>query len=197
MNCARDLHVPYLEVAFINMIPTEIDIDQLADNLRTEDVVTDASAAAEMSKEGKDKDALLQQFRETVDPAIHPQVAEKLGETKLVLLDADNLTLENSRDVAQAIKDRTQADTVIVQSRQSPGVVSDKLTRYNIENNQLQMSGSIEPAGTQTFINQATSANHHLGAVNALLLTLIVAAIAITAVSVWALNHSRLYSHSK
>lgn len=164
------------------MIPQEIDVEALARQLDTDSVAADDGVLTTWGDEAEGK---LEEFRHSLDKGNDPHIADKLGETKIVLLDNPDLTLENSRDVAQALKTRTDADTVIVQSTRSPGVVSDLLTRYNIENNQLQMAGSLNPQSTTDFIEHSTTADDHAGLVNATLLILVIAAIAITAASVW------------
>ena len=163
------------------MIPQEIDIEALARQLQADNVAADAGVRAMWGDETAGK---LEAFRHSLDNGDDPRDANKLGETKIVLLDNPDLTFENSRDVAQALKTRTDADTVIVQSTRSPGVVSDTLTRYNIENNQSQLVRSLNPQSTTNFIEHSVAANHHVGLVNATLLILVIAAIAITTASV-------------
>ena len=164
------------------MIPQKIDIEALARQLQADSVAADDGVRTTWGDEAQGK---LEEFRQTLNNGDDPRAADKIGETKLVLLDNPDLTLENSRDVAQALKTRTDADTVIVQSTRSPGVVSDTLTRYNIENNQFQMAGSLNPQSTTNFIEHSAAADHHAGLVNTTLLILVFVAIAITAASVW------------
>ena len=163
------------------MIPQEIDVEALARQLDTDSVAADDGVLTTWGDEAEGK---LEEFRHSLDKGNDPHIADKLGETKIVLLDNPDLTLENSRDVAQVLKTRTDADTVIVQSTRSPGVVSDTLTRYNIENNQSQLVRSLNPQSTTNFIEHSVAANHHVGLVNATLLILVIAAIAITTASI-------------
>lgn len=162
------------------MIPKDINVDALAEQLTDSDVVANQAALDTL---GEHAESTLQHVQSTVDTESHPEMAERLGETKVVLLKGSNLTRENSRDIAQAIKDRTDADTVLVQTTQSAGAVSDGLTRYIIENNEPLVAGSLDPADTQAFVSSAADAHSYITPVNAVALIAVLVAIPIGAIS--------------
>lgn len=186
------------------MIPADVDIDTLIQRLSASNVYIDNEAKEELQAEQDIKEQehasdtvqtssdeedysdiadILTAFQQSVDPETSPHIPEALGDTKLVVLGNKDLSLENSRDIAQAIKDATGADTVIIHSAGRPGVVSTELSRYNIENNQLTMSHSLDPATTQHFIDNVAEDGGLLAPVNAVILTGTVAAAALAALS--------------
>lgn len=114
-----------------------------------------------------------------------------LGEVKIVVLN-EYFPATGLRDTAQAVKDETGADTVLVQTPNTSSTVSDEASRYAIEKGQRSMGGYAhgQDDGSTSFNTDSTVEFLHSIAepeatlpVNASGLT----AVAVTAlVSVWA-----------
>ena len=71
------------------MIPQKIDIEALARQLQADSVAADDGVRTTWGDEAQGK---LEEFRQTLNNGDDPRAADKIGETKLVLLDNPDLT---------------------------------------------------------------------------------------------------------
>lgn len=92
------------------------------------------------------------------------------------------------RNLAESVKDAGGDDqavpdlsTVIVRAPYSSQVVSDGLTRYQIESNQSDLSGSLAPGDVDTFLQTSESAAPDFTALNSVVLVCIVLAVVLAA----------------
>lgn len=156
------------------VIPTDVNVDALVADLADSTVAIDD---AYLKQFGGNPKQLRSDLQHTIDPSANANVEQALGDTRVVVVGSRNLTVENARDVAQAIKDRVHADTIIVQSPNKAGVVSDVASRYTIENYQGAMAGSASPGQTHLFINNVAHDSQHLELFNIFLLCALALAI--------------------
>lgn len=99
----------------------------------------------------------------------------------IVILGGDAAEGTGLRNLAQTVKDDSGAETVIVRAPHNTQVVSDSLSRYQIESSQTELHGSTAPGDISTFLDSSAAAEPDFGILNVLilvgvLLTVVVAA---------------------
>lgn len=85
------------------------------------------------------------------------------------------------RNLAQTVKDAGGDATVIVRSPDRAQVVSDDFTRFQIESNQPDLSGSRDPGNVTEFLQAAADAGPDFTALYAVILVCVVLAVAAAA----------------
>lgn len=113
------------------MIPAELNVDDIVARIKYDAVSVPSTLIHGDSKSSQE----LQQ-----DLSAIAEDTEALGNIKIILVN-DYFKLTELRDTAQAVKDKTGANTVLVQSPNTSAAVSDKASRYTIEKNQRLVGG--------------------------------------------------------
>ncbi|MGP9723552.1 Rv1476 family membrane protein [Corynebacterium sp. AOP40-9SA-29] len=108
---------------------------------------------------------------------------------EVVIIDTDALQSTQLRNLAQTVKDSSEdsaedgaeASTVIVQAPNNTQVVSDVMSRYQIESNQGELHSSTGPQGVADFLNSADEAEPAFSWIYVLAIVGILLAVAATA----------------
>lgn len=139
------------------MIPDNVNVDALVSTLRSSDVAVQASKGSE----AKGGDATLQPttaYSSSLEDALASlpggRGAEPFGVTKLIVLNNKDISGPDSRDVAQAVKDATGADTVLLQASGNSAVVSDGFSRFQIESKQGIIAGTLDPGAPGVLVTE-------------------------------------------
>lgn len=155
------------------MIPADIDLDDLADQLNEDGVAIDQLGRDYPSMEGE-----LQQVLTAAGNS-------DFGSAGIVLLDSAPERSADQRDIAQDLLNLTELDTVIVRSPGSGAVVSDIHTRAEIESAQWHFLGNGDyVTATRDLIDTINSSGVNWFAVTGILLAALAAVVALTALSV-------------
>lgn len=160
------------------MLPQYVNIDELAGHLEHSDLYLSPEVLEEY---GDDAPNLEDHYNKILSGEAAAHIHEDLGSTKFVVY-PNPMTMVETRDIAQALKDKLDTDTVIVQADGIPGIISDNLTRGQIQDTQYLMVNSFYPGEAETFINSIHGTDLDHTAVNAVILTLAALAAAVTAV---------------
>lgn len=99
------------------------------------------------------------------------------GDLNIVILDGTSAEGTGLRNLAQSVKDSTDADTVMVRAPHNSQVISDNLSRYQIESTQQEMHGSRAPEDVSAFFDASTAAEPSFGIVNILVLVGVLIAV--------------------
>ena len=125
------------------MIPRSVDIDSIVATL------SDAAVYIDPSFPGSDK-VDRRELQSIINNAKSGASQEKFGDMKIALI-GKNLSLTETRDVAQRIKDETHANTVIVKSSGRVATVADNFSRYNLESNSKKAYGTPTTTSLQSY----------------------------------------------
>lgn len=155
------------------MIPTDVDLDDLARQLAEDGVAINRVGQDHPSMEGE-----LQQVLERAGQS-------EFGSAGIVVLDAAPQRSADQRDIAQDLLNISELDTVIVRSPGSGAIVSDVHTRAEIESAQWHFLGNGDyVAATRNLIDDINAAGVNWIAITVTLLAVVLAAAAATAWSV-------------
>lgn len=157
------------------MIPSNVDIDSIVASLSDAAIYVDpkfpqANKISQRELEG------------VIDDAENGEAKEKFGKLKVALIE-QSLSGTGMRDVAQRIKDESNANTVIVRSPGGTAAVADGFSRYNLESNSHLASKGSAATGLQTYIqaldhHRTPEATVNIGGLIALVLSIAITAIA-------------------
>ena len=145
------------------MIPKSVDASSLSGALRSADV-------AEQGSQDGPHLAPPARFHTAVDSAEHGARSDDFGKVKVAVLTHGDFTGADCRDIAQAIKNDTGANTVIVQTPGPAAVVSDHFSRFEIETHQHLLAGSVDPAATESFVQAMHGTHVPMGLIGSLIL---------------------------
>lgn len=126
------------------MIPRSVDIDSIVASL------SDATVYIDPSFPGGDK-IDRRELQSIINNAKSGASQEKFGDMKIALI-GKHLSLTETRDVAQKIKDETHANTVIVKSSSGVAAVADNFSRYNLESNSKKAYGTPTSLSLQSYV---------------------------------------------
>lgn len=160
------------------MIPAHIDVEALAGELATDNLTIDPAI---LKSYGEREADMVQHYRDILDGLAAPNITENLGETKIAVIPEGDFTSSDIRDVAQALKNETGANTVIVQSHGPAGVVSDTLSRSQIEQKQSLINRKVDPTAAETYINSLDGTDVDFTLVNGVVLTAVAVGVVATA----------------
>ena len=113
-------------------------------------------------------DTDIASYRELVAGA--GESASALEDLNIVLLDRSTGAGTVLRNLAQTVKDDTGADTVMVRAPHNTQVLSDSLSRYQIESTQREPHGSRAPEDVPDFLLSAEQMQPDFGLLNVLIL---------------------------
>ena len=131
------------------MIPSNVDIDSIVASL--------SDAAIYVGRSSHANKISQRELEGIIDNAEHGEAKEKFGKLKVALIE-QSLSGTGMRDVAQRIKDESNANTVIVRSPSGTAAVADGFSRYNLESNSHLASKGGAATGLQTYIQ---ALDHH------------------------------------
>ncbi|GEM_PF-3162360 len=100
---------------------------------------------------------------------------------KVAVLNTRDLSMEDSRDLAQALKDASGASTMIVHTPRQGSAVSDQYSRFTLETNHKHLNEAFSGEGLDTFLGALEADHPPVGLANAGLGLVAVIAIAIVA----------------
>ncbi|MEZ2121289.1 MULTISPECIES: DUF6676 family protein [unclassified Corynebacterium] len=151
------------------MIPTEIDLTDIVEDLADDDVA--------IGSLGAEHPGLESALSNVIDDARQ----SGFGELRFVFLDSAPAMSADQRDIAQDLLMDTGADTVIVRSPAGGAVVSDNHSRAAIESAQVDLFQNPDLVeGTRTFVNDLDGAIVPWQAINLGVLAVVLCAIMVT-----------------
>ncbi|MBC2681566.1 hypothetical protein GSS87_04010 [Corynebacterium sp. 4HC-13] len=150
------------------MLPQNINVDDIASHLHHSDLYLSPEV---VKIYGEETTSIQEHYDNILNGTTAPHISEDLGATKIVVYPSV-MRMDETRDLAQALKSKVDANTIIVQAEGIPGIISDKLTRGQIQDTQYLMVNSFHPAEVETFINTVHGTDLNYGTVNAIVLTL-------------------------
>lgn len=119
------------------MIPEDVNVGDIVAHIKSDAVYV---PPALIDGNAESAEQLHQDLTATVENLGNNPHASSLGNMKIVILN-EYLPATGLRDTAQAVKDETGADTVLVQSPNTSSTVSDEASRYAIEQGQRSIGG--------------------------------------------------------
>ncbi|WP_459611793.1 Rv1476 family membrane protein [Corynebacterium urogenitale] len=160
------------------MIPADINVQSIAGELKNSNLTI---APEILVSYGEHKEGMVQHYEDILNGNSTPGIVDNLGTAKIAVLDKRGATSSDMRDVAQALKNETGANTVIVQSHGPAGIVSDTLSRSQIEQKQSLINYKVDPTAAETYINSIEGTETDFTGINALVLTATIGSVVIAA----------------
>ena len=155
------------------MIPRSVDINTVVASL--------SDAAVYIDPRFPEAEKVDQrELQSVIDDAKSGASKEKFGNVKIALIRED-LSLTATRDVAQKIKDETDANTVVVKSLSQVATVADNFSRYNIESNAHKAYETPTAVSLQSYVHALEEHRDPEVAVNATGLIALIVSIALGA----------------
>lgn len=138
-----------------------IDLDAVLEDLET------SGLSVSQAGDGlSDKD--VASYRDIVSDA--GEGSSDVGDLNIVLLGRSEAAGTGLRNLAQLVQDDTGADTVMVRAPHNTQVISDWMSRYQIEETQRDLHGSRAPEDVPDFFLATEEIQPNFGLLNVLIL---------------------------
>lgn len=115
----------------------------------------------------------------------YTSLGESLDSVGIVILDGTASEGTGLRNLAQTVKDSPETadavETVIVRAPHNTQVVSDSMSRFQIESNQGELHGSLAPQDIDDFLEAAAASDPDFTALNVLVLVGVLITVAVAA----------------
>lgn len=119
------------------------------------------------------------------EESAYATLREDAGDVSVILLDESSAQGTGLRNLAETVMDSGRladgVETVIVRAPHNTQVVSDAMSRYQIESNQGSLHGSLEAADIPAFLEAAVAAEPDFSALNVVILAGVLVTVIVAA----------------